>query len=123
MHKDGFIALLFIFSTFVLVLPEHREGEILGEQKVRCEGCIIVRMISEREKKRRKKRNLYNFFYFFFLFSSLALLCAALPCAKTQTTTAVSMLVCICSLNERETHRYKRLTSLGPFSAAKNSVS
>jgi hypothetical protein len=51
------------------------------EQPVRCKGCIIVRIIrggGEGEKS-------------LFLFS----LVRSARCAKTQTTTAVSMLVCI----------------------------
>jgi hypothetical protein len=63
------------------------QGREIYEQIVRCKGCIIVRII--RMTKKKGGACLVSFFFSF--------LCAALIllCAKTQTTTAVSMLVCI----------------------------
>jgi len=73
-------------GPFVLALVFFLRGR--AEQTVRCEGCIIVRII-------RREGGEEAFVSLSFFIYSLLVRSAPLPCAKTQTTTAVSMLMCI----------------------------
>lgn len=120
--QDGpLIGARFSFFSFFLKIKKGRV-----EQTVRCEGCIIVRIIRSMKEKGKKvmmetrerwrKLLLISFFFlrsfFLILFFFLAS-CAqrSLPCAKTQTTTAVSMLMCICSVS-LDTHREREWNTL-----------
>jgi len=87
----GFVFLILLLFLFFLTEKnggKKRRKKRKDEQTVRCEGCIIVRIISWKGKN--SHQFLLRWVPIFPLVRSALYLCA-----KTQTTTVVSMLMCI----------------------------